>query len=239
MGSTRDLLHDGEELLAEVRPHPVVVVRPVVLFLVVLAGAVSLAIGYPRAPIALAWVLAGTVALFGLRLGIRILRWRCVQFLVTSRRILYRRGVLGRDVIQLRLQRVAEVHCRQSLGGRVIGSGRLVFEVAGGDGPLVVDDLRSPRRLQGIITAQLDRFDQLVWNRAVGPYGGAPGGVTPARSGGRPRTAADTPPNGVVLGDEPVGTIPGKILQLDELRRRGILSEDEFATKKAELLGRL
>jgi hypothetical protein len=34
-------------------------------------------------------------------------------------------------------------------------------------------------------------------------------------------------------------SIPEQLIQLDDLRRRGIVSEDEFESKKAELLDRL
>jgi membrane protein YdbS with pleckstrin-like domain len=272
VGPARNLLHEDEELLAEARPHPIVVVGPVLLLLLALAAAVTVAIRYPHAPVAVAWVLAAMVALPALWVLARLLRWRSVRFLVTTSRLLYRRGIIGRDVVQLRFQRVVEVHLIQSVGGRLIGCGRLVFEVAGGERPLVVEDVRRPRRLQQVITAQLDRFD-LPYGpyggpRGYGPYAGPSGyGPWPTASGsptaptpvtsraGAPRQAAgragrrsgpagrwqastDTPPHGVVLGDDDA-TIPGQILQLDELRRRGILSEEEFAAKKAELLSRL
>lgn len=268
MRSTRGLLHEDEELLAEVRPHPVVVIGPVLLFVVAVAGAATIAIRYSDAPIVVAWLLAGMIALPALWALVRLLRWRSVRFLVTSTRLLYRRGVLGRDIVQLRLQRVAEVHCRQSPGGRMIGCGRLVFEVAGGDGPLVVEDVRWPRRLQRVITAQLDRLDlpyasyDGYTSYGYGTYGGYAGAPTApvvqtaqrvgarswegaettsrrSRRMGRSRSWTDTPPHGVVLDDEDDTGIPRQILQLDELRRRGIISEGEFAAKKAELLGRL
>jgi membrane protein YdbS with pleckstrin-like domain len=268
VGPARDLLHEDEELLAEVRPHPIVVVGPVLVVLVAVAGAATIAISYPGAPVVVAWLLAAMIVLPVLWLLARLLRWRSVRFLVTSSRLLYRRGVIGRDVVQLRFQRVAEVHCSQSVGGRLIGCGRLVFEVAGGDEPLVVEDVRRPRRLQRVITAQLDRFD-LPYGAfgGQGGYGGyqmsrsaatAPAPATRAGAsweaarptgrpsgrggrGGRSHSWTDTPPHGVLLGDDgtEATTIPGQILQLDELRRRGILSEEEFAAKKAELLGRL
>jgi membrane protein YdbS with pleckstrin-like domain len=260
VGSTRGLLHEDEELLCEVRPHPVVVVGPVLIVLAAIAGAVTIAIHFPNAPVAVVWLLVAMVLLPASWATARLVRWRSVRFLVTSTRLLYRRGVLGRDVVQLRLQRLAEVHCSQSPGGRLIGCGRLVFEVVGGDGPLVVEDLRWPRRLQRVITAQLDRLD--LSYGSYGPYGGYGGngayrgaataayGVATVTEAGsrrgrrekRSRFSSDTPPHGVMVGDDEDGgapTIPGQILQLDELRRRGILSEDEFAAKKAELLSRL
>ena len=288
VGYPRGLLHEDEELLAEVRPHPVVVVGPVLLFLVALGGAVTIALRYPGAPVVVAWLLAAMVALPALWATARVLRWRAVRFLVTTSRLLYRRGVLGRDVVQLRLQRVAEVRCSQSLAARLIGTGRLVFEVAGGDGPLVVEDVRWPRRLLRLINAQLDRLEVSYGGYAghggYSGYAGSPGYAgyagyagSPGYDGydgydrgrpaptsvhspavargelaaegasgrrrpreGRGRSWTDTPPHGVVLDDdEPAQTVPRQILQLDELRRRGILSEDEFAAKKAELLGRL
>ncbi len=240
MGTTRDLLHEDEELLAEVRPHPVVVIGPVLLLVVAVAGVATIAVRYPGAPVVVAWLLAAMIVLPSLWVLARLLRWRSVRFYVTTSRLLYRRGVIGRDVVQLRFQRVAEVHCSQTAGGRLIGCGRLVFEVAGGDSPLVVEDVRRPRRLQRVITAQLDRFDFPYGSYAAqGAYGRQVGYAPSRRS--RSSSTNDTPPRGVPLGDTGGDgtTIPGQILQLDELRRRGILSEDEFAAKKAELLGRL
>jgi len=227
VGYARRLLHEDEELLAELRPHPVVLVGPVVLLALALAGAVAIAVRFPSAPVAVAWLLAAMVVLPALWTAVRLLRWRSVRLVVTSSRLVYRRGVVGRDVVQLRFQRVAEVHCHQSLGARMVGTGRLVFEVAGAEAPLVVDDVRGPRRLQRMITAQLDRLDRPL-DRGRYPSAGAP------------RTWTDTPPHGLVAGaGADARTVPRQIVELDELRRRGILSEAEFAAKKAQLLDRL
>ena len=256
VGSARDLLHEDEELLVEARPHPVTVVAPVLLLVAAAGGAVTIALRYPGAPVVVAWLLFAMVALPALWSAVRILRWRSSRLLVTTRRLLHQRGVLGRDVVQLRLQRIAEVHCSQSLGQRLIGTGRLVFEVAGGADQLAVEDVRWPRRLQRVITAQLDRLDVFYgpYDTGLGASGYAPGarrtpsalvaGRASSRVGtsrdrnARPRWT-DTPPHGVALDEEDARSVPGQILQLDELRRRGLLSDDEFAAKKAELLGRL
>jgi hypothetical protein len=49
-----------------------------------------------------------------------------------------------------------------------------------------------------------------------------------------------TPPSGVPRTSGDVGgSIPDQLVALDRLRRQGILSEQEFANKKAELLGRI
>lgn len=261
MGFLHGLLNDDEELLAEMRPHPVLLVAPVAVLLVALAGAVTIAVRFPNAPIEVAWLLAAMVVLPALWLLGRVLQWRGVRFVVTSSRLIYRRGVFGRDVVQLRLQRVAEVHLRQTLRGRVIGYGQLVFEVLGGDGPLVVDDVRRPRSLQRLITAQLDRLDlprravtavprpDVAGGAAPGAWAFAPGTTewepAAAPSAARRRSWSDTPPSGVPVRAPTAGSpdraasVPEQLFQLDELRRRGILSDAEFAAKKAELLSRL
>jgi hypothetical protein len=51
--------------------------------------------------------------------------------------------------------------------------------------------------------------------------------------------AVDTPPTGVPLGGPGVNEAPSaaeRLVQLDELRRRGIISAAEYETKKQELL---
>ncbi|MGH8982238.1 MAG: PH domain-containing protein [Acidimicrobiales bacterium] len=260
MGFLQDLLNDDEDLLAQMRPHPALLAAPVTLLAVAIAAAVAIAVHFSSAPIAVAWVLVAMVALPALWTCGRALQWRAVRFVVTSSRLIYRRGVLGHDVVQLRLQRVAEVHLRQTLRGRVIGYGQLVFEVVGGDGPLVVDDVRRPRSLVRLITAQLDRLD--VPRRGIASFapgangtavttggGSAPTGqwgaaqweTAPAARAPRRRLWSDTPAHGVPVGALAAapGSVPDQLFALDELRRRGIVNDAEFAAKKAELLSRL
>jgi hypothetical protein len=43
----------------------------------------------------------------------------------------------------------------------------------------------------------------------------------------------------VVRRGQPESSIPAQIAELDELRIKGLLSDEEFAAKKAELLQRM
>jgi membrane protein YdbS with pleckstrin-like domain len=252
----RNVLDDDEEVLAELRPHIVFVLPPLMVVTLAVAAAVAVAVRFPNAPLVVAWVLGAMVLLPALWAVARLLRWRAIRFLVTDTRLVYRRGVFGRDVVQLRLQRVAEVHCTQTVLGRMIGCGRLVFEVATGDGPLVVDDVRRPRSVQRLITRTLDEMEPgygQAWRSSpaavpsYAPHPGAPYGATQTVQAYPvgPRTWSDTPPHGVLppggagAAEFTPASVPGRLVQLDELRRRGIISEAEFAAKKAELLHRL
>ena len=57
----------------------------------------------------------------------------------------------------------------------------------------------------------------------------------PAR---HPRRAAPAAAAGTTPGTPPF-EIRDRLIELDDLRRRGILSEEEFAAKKSELLNRI
>jgi membrane protein YdbS with pleckstrin-like domain len=295
VGFARKVLDDDEEVLAELRPHVVFVAAPVLLVVGAIALAVAIAVLFPNAPVTVAWVLGAMVLLPALWSAARLLRWRAIRFLVTTNRLVYRRGVFGRDVVQLRLQRVAEVHCTQSVFGRMVGCGRLVFEVAAGDGPLVVEDVRRPRSVQRLITRRLDEMEPAygqawpqpafatsarvahaqpastltqqvpaiarqvpamrrqasparLWDDAPTPTWSdtPPHGLAGSRaggtSGGAPGPTGGTAPGvaGTQQGiDFTPASVPGRLVQLDELRRRGIISQEEFVRKKAELLQRL
>jgi hypothetical protein len=177
--------------------------------------------------------------------GVRLARWLGSSLVVTTRRVVLRQGVFTRDVIQIRLQRIAEVHSRQDLWQRVLFTGRLVVRLVDEERPLVVHDVRRPRELQRVITRQLDRLaDDEVRGRQLR---GVPDGATRRAGPGPDRRVGDddvTPPRGTAsVGPTtpPAGprSLSDQLTELDELRRRGLVTEQEFALKKAELLDRL
>lgn len=290
MAFARGVLVDDEELLAECRAHPVVMAAPLLLLGAATAGAAAIAVEFPRAPVSVAWVLGAMVLLPALWCVGRFTRWRATRVLVTSNRIVVLRGVLSRRVVQLRLQRVSEVHVAQTLGERLIGRGRLLLEVPGDD-VMVVDDVRRPRRIQRLVTSRLDEMRTeerraedggddahagIGWAGATTsvPASGASRAwdAPPARGASRAWDAAPftdaarrrhgggadeaTPPHGMRLpaavtstteppgataawASTPAASVPDQLVQLDDLRRRGIITDAEFSAKKSELLRRL
>ena len=124
----------------------------------------------------------------------------------------------------------------------------------GGDtGLLVFDHVPRPAAVQSVITEQIDALRHRAGvpiTTGAGP--GARNGTAPPRSplplgAGGPRSqelgiTGDTPPSGTAaVARSPYGedSVAARLVQLDELRRRGIVTEAEFASKKAELLDRL
>jgi membrane protein YdbS with pleckstrin-like domain len=234
-----DLLDDDEDVLVDLRPHWVFFLGPLFLTAASIAVAVVVFHEFPKAPVAVAYVLAIVIGVPALWLIGRLARWFGTSLVVTDRRIVFRSGVLGRRVVNLRMQRIVDTHCTQKPLERLIGSGRLILEVEGEEGGLALDDVRRPRALQRVINRQLNQMDA-GWQLYRSPSTAERGPGDRDRSeGARPDW---TPPSGqpATRGAPEAGqSIPDQLVALDRLRRQGILSDEEFADKKAELLGRI
>lgn len=237
--SNRQLL-DGEEVLLDMRPHWIVLAGPAILTVFALSGTVALAVRYPKAPIGVAWALAVVVALPAFWLLVRFAKRQGTSLIMTTARLILRRGVFGRDLVQLRLQRIVEVHYHQTLFERVVGTGRLIVDVNGENASIYIDDVRHPRRLQQALNRQMEVVAQGTDDSHQA--------TEISNEGARhidqvtAWTGQTTPPQGVPVARPSVETsglsIPDQLVQLDELRRRGILTSHEFESKKAELLSR-
>ena len=141
--------------------------------------------------------------------AVRYAKWSTTNFVITSDRLIYRHGVLSKHGVEIPLDRVNTVFFSQSLLERILGSGDLVIESAGEMGRQEFSDVRKPSAVQNEIYKQVEANENRKFDR-----------VSRSSGGGGP-------------------SIPEQIEKLDELRRRGAISEDEFAAKKAQLLDRM
>ncbi len=260
MALPRKFLNEDEELLAELRPHWIFLFGPLFTSIGVWAALIVLVVLWRNAPSWLNYPILILAVIPGLWLLGRFVRWRSYVVALTSTRILVREGIIGRDTVQLRLQRITEVNIRQRLIERVLGTGSLIIAVQGEDDSLTLEYMRRPAVVQRVINSQINEIvgggrreaipaDMQPHDRYGAPYadrehddahdtppfgvGGAASTQVPAPSGAASAPAAGTPP----------GTLPSEIrqrlIELDDLRRRGILSEEEFSTKKSQLLDRI
>ena len=191
-------LAPGEKVVVEVRPHWWYLAGPVAVLAAVIAGAITALV--EDVPTWADWLILGVLALAALWLVGRYLRWVTTRLVVTSNRIIDRRGILGRAAREIPLSAVADIGYHQTIFERIIGAGDVLIESAGRDGREVFPDLPRPAAIHNEIYTCMQRYR--------GGYGAGP-------------------------------SIPEQIDQLDQLRRRGVISEAEFAAKKAALLDRL
>ncbi len=230
--------------LAVEHPHWVYLGWPLVLTPLAAAAAVAALTQLPSAPAALAWGLLALVVVPACWLVVRWVRWRTTTLVVTPDGLEQRRGTLRRDVVRVRWARVAAVYRSQTLLGHLVGSGRLVIELRDEPGALYVDHVPHPRALLRLIDEQLD-----AGAPAAGPEGTLPFGPPEGPVPGAGAPAGDpgaTPPQGVPAVGPAGGPAPApslefhrRLVELDDLRRRGILTEQEFEATKAEVLRRL
>lgn len=140
--------------------------------------------------------------------GVSYVQWVSTHFVLTSDRLIYRSGVVSRQGIEIPLERINTVFSSQGLFERMIGAGDLVVESASAEGRQEFDDMRKPQAIQNEIYLAMEANENRKFDR-IGRGGGGAGSPS--------------------LADE--------LAKLEDLRARGVLSEDEFAAQKARLLG--
>ena len=88
----------------------------------------------------------------------RLLRWRGYTLALTTTRILVRRGVFDRDIVQIRLQRITEINLSQKLWERALSTGRLIVAVQGEDDAVVLEFVRKPAIVQRVVNGQINEI---------------------------------------------------------------------------------
>ena len=211
MAFPRQLLNDGEEVVLDLHPHWWFFFSP----LVSLLGAIVLGVIVSGAVLDLHEAVQFPVGVLILVclvwFGTRYAKWVTTNFVVTTDRLIYRHGVLSKHGIEIPLERVNTVFFAQSIFERILRAGDLVIESAGEGGQQAFSNVRNPSAVQNEIYKQMEANENRKFDR-IG------------------RRGDDT-------GES--NSIPKQIRELDELRQQGVLSDDEFARKKQQLLDRM
>ena len=87
---------------------------------------------------------------------VRYLKWRTTYFVITSDRLIYRHGVIGKAGIEIPLERVNNVNFKQGIFERMIGAGDLLIESGGEDGQQRFTDVSHPDKVQNLIHMQME-----------------------------------------------------------------------------------
>jgi uncharacterized membrane protein YdbT with pleckstrin-like domain len=194
------LLNPGEEIVVDVRPHWWALAVPTGAVVVVLAG--GLAALAEGAPALADWALLALVVVALAWMFGRYVRWSTTNLVVTTDRLVHRRGVIAKVGREIPLDQLSDISYRQSIFDRIIGAGDLLLESAGRDSAEVFADLPDPSAIQNEIYRQI----------AARRY----------RGGARRELS-----------------LPEQLEKLDELRRRGVLTQAEFDAQKSQLLNRM
>jgi uncharacterized membrane protein YdbT with pleckstrin-like domain len=206
------LLNENEEVALDLHPHWWFFAPPLVALVgaVVLGALLAFGTDVEWLQVPAGVLILGCLLWFAVRYS----RWVTTNFVVTSDRLIYRHGVLAKHGIEIPLDRVNTVFFRQSIFERMVGSGDLVIESAGEMGRQAFSNVRNPSAIQNEVYRQMEDNENRKFDRVAASVSSAG-------------------------GDERESSIPAQIRELDELRRQGVLSEEEFAAKKKQLLDRM
>jgi uncharacterized membrane protein YdbT with pleckstrin-like domain len=105
-------------------------------------------------------VMLALLVITALWLLMRYLKWLTTNFVITSNRLIFRQGLIGKSGIEIPLERVNNVNFNQSVFERILGAGDLLIESGGEDGQQRFTDIRHPAQVQNLIHAQMESHYQ-------------------------------------------------------------------------------
>ena len=208
MGFPRALLADHEGIVFELRPHWVAVVPALLWAALIVVAWAALGALTDSGP-ALVAISAGAVIALLVLSAVPLLKWSRTLFVLTTDRLITRRGVIAREATEIPLERINDVAFKQSVLERLVGAGDLLIESAGERGQTRITNVKRPEQVQlRIYQATEENSNRML--RSGQPF---------------PTPEADS--------------IPEQIEALARLKLQGVITEAEFEDKKKELLDRL
>lgn len=149
-----------------------------------------------------------------LHFGIRLLNWYNQQYIVTNRRVMEVRGVINKRASDSSLEKVNDVVLEQSIVGRLMNYGTVEIITGSDIGVNFFRHIAQPVRFK---TEMLNQKESMAELDSLGSRA--------------KRVLTEEPPT--------TGDIPELIAELEELRKKGIITDQEFEDKKADLLRRI
>ena len=138
---------------------------------------------------------------------VRRVRNAADEFVVTNRRVLRKLGLFAREAEHAPIEKIQDITIDQGVIARILGYGTVALETASERGRIVFPDIARP-----------EAFRNAIWGQGATPVG-VPGGALPSTA-----PAAAPPP------------AAQRLAELEDLRTRGLLSTEEYARKREEIL---
>lgn len=205
-----ELLTEDEEVLRDFNPHWRVLLTPILatIGLVILAGLATwftTSQGWSVTP----WIwLVALVAIVAVTIR-RLIEWKFTRYVLTTERIIVRRGAVSRAGTEIPLESINNVLFKQSAFERALRYGDVLVESAGSMGQSRLTDIPEPERFQSqVYRAREERTLALDRKGHEGTYSSA----------NAPRDMA------------------AQLESLAALHVAGSLTDEEFETQKRRLL---
>jgi len=93
-------------------------------------------------------------------MAVIFLDWICINYYLTNLRLIEERGIIGKRIMSIPLDKVQDVTCKFGILGRIFGFGDIEIQSAGTYGKIIFGFLPSPRRLREEIERAILQFHQ-------------------------------------------------------------------------------
>ncbi len=209
MAFPKRLLVDGEQLVLDLRPHPIALARAVIVTVLVVVIGVLILMNLPGT---LHDILFWATWIVGLIVVVwwpvrDLIRFLTSHFVVTSDRVIHREGWIAKRSMEIPLEAINDVRFNQGVFERIIGAGDILISSASERGTEVFKDIRNPEDVQKRIYHQGELNQQRMY-----------------RGMGQPQAPA-------------APSTTTELQRLAELRDKGVLTEEEFQAQKRKILG--
>jgi uncharacterized membrane protein YdbT with pleckstrin-like domain len=213
-----DSLRQSEELVLDLHPHWWTITPSMLALAAALAfGIFALVQDNDALKIFAAVAIVATLVWFLWR----FLQLRVTHFVLTSDRVMFRHGIIAKRGVEIPLDSINAIHFSQKIWERALGLGDLRIDSASVLGVSDFRNIRRPNRVQNEIYVQMEGNENRKFDRVSD-------GINQTLAQGAQAPAAPAGPS-----------ITEQIEKLSELRDKGVLSEEEFQAKKADLLQRM
>lgn len=145
------LLGEGEDIVLDMHPHWRQLVLPLLKALVAvgLTTFVLAKVGGHKYSTVMRWIIFAVAAILVVWGSVLpYMRWRTTQYVVTTKRVVIRKGVVSREGRDVPLHRINDVSFSKDFLERMLGSGTLTVESAGERGQVVLTDVPNVEEVQ-------------------------------------------------------------------------------------------
>jgi uncharacterized membrane protein YdbT with pleckstrin-like domain len=170
MAFPRRLLIPGEDLVLDLRPHPVALAVPAIVTIVGLVAVVWIAASTGFAD--WLWWVVFVVVLVAYPVR-RLVWWLTSIFAVTTDRVIHREGWIAKRSMEIPLEAINDVRFEQGVFDRMIGAGSLIIQSASEQGRQEFEHIRHPEDVQKTIYEQGETNKKRMYR---GEHGGSGGG---------------------------------------------------------------
>ena len=162
MGFPENVLAKGEKVERDLHPHWLTVVVPTIVGLLLAAACIAVARATPDDDKGnwIQWIAVAVFVLVAIPAVVTpYLRWRTTHYVVTSHRVMVRRGILTKNGKDITLSKITDVSFQQTVVDRIIGAGSLHIESAGDSPDENLRYIPRSNEVQQLINRLIDEDD--------------------------------------------------------------------------------